>query len=93
MKNVSKEMMIDKLATKTGASKKEVGEFITAFMDAVMKEVSSGNKVTFTGFGVFKPVQRKARTGVNPATKAKIQIPARSAVKFKAGKKFSDMVK
>ncbi len=93
MTNVSKDKVIDQIASKTGMSKKDVGEVLMHFQEVVMKEVASGNKVTFTGFGVYQPVKRKARTGVNPATGEKIQIPARTAPKFKAGKKFVDMVK
>lgn len=33
-------------------------------------------------FGTFKPITRAARTGVNPTTKASIQIPASKSVKF-----------
>lgn len=93
MKNVSKEMVVDHLASKTGLSKKDVSETLTYLLEMVMDKVSKGQKVTFTGFGVFQPVHRKARTGVNPATGKKLQIPARKAPKFKAGKKFKEMVK
>lgn len=58
-------------------------------LEAVMKNVSKGMKkgpVQLVGFGTFKIAKRKARTGVNPATGAKIKIPARKVVTFKASK-------
>ena len=38
-------------------------------------------------------VDRKARAGVNPQTKAKIKIPATKAPAFRAGKALKDAVK
>jgi DNA-binding protein HU-beta len=37
--------------------------------------------------------QRAARTGINPQTKEKIQIPAMKVPKFTAGKTLKDSVK
>ena len=48
--------------------------------------------ITLVGFGTFKVVKRKARTGVNPQTKEKLKIPARKAVKFVAGKTLKESV-
>ena len=45
-----------------------------------------------TGFGTFKAVKKAARTGINPATKAQIKIPAKVAPAFKAGKALKDAV-
>jgi nucleoid DNA-binding protein len=44
------------------------------------------------GFGTFSISQRGARTGRNPQTGATIQIPARKAPVFKAGKGLKDAV-
>ena len=44
------------------------------------------------GFGTFSKVRRKARSGRNPQTGAKIKIKARNAVKFKPGKALKDAV-
>jgi len=38
-------------------------------------------------------VDRKARTGVNPQTKAKIKIPATKAPRFRAAQALKDSVK
>jgi len=44
------------------------------------------------GFGSFSVVVRSARKGVNPKTKQTIHIPARKAVKFKAGAALASVV-
>jgi DNA-binding protein HU-beta len=46
-------------------------------------------KKCLEGFIVMK---RKARTGVNPATGKKMNIPAKKVAKFKAGKSLRDSV-
>jgi nucleoid DNA-binding protein len=48
--------------------------------------------VTLVGFGSFKVVKRKARTGRNPQTGAEIQISASNTPKFVPGKGFKDAV-
>lgn len=45
------------------------------------------------GFGKFEVTERSARTGINPATKEKIEIPASKSVKFKPSKALKDQVK
>jgi hypothetical protein len=51
-----------------------------------------GDVVTLVGFGTFKVVKRKARTGRNPQTGAEIKISASKAPKFVAGKALKDAV-
>jgi len=48
--------------------------------------LKKGDKAAFIGFGTFSTSERKARDGRNPATGATIKIPAKTLVKFKAGK-------
>ena len=46
--------------------------------------------MALVGFGTFAVTERPAREGINPATKAKIQIPAKKVMKFKAGSELTD---
>ena len=59
-------------------------------VNAVLKGIGTGlkkdKKVQLVGFGTFDVRMRKARMGRNPQTGAKIRIPAKKAVGFKAGK-------
>jgi DNA-binding protein HU-beta len=61
--------------------------------DEISKALSEKKEVTVPGFGKFVAADRKARTGVNPKTGEKINIPATTVPKFKAGKALKDMVK
>ena len=55
--------------------------------------MKAGDKVALIGFGTFEVATRAAREGFNPATKEKVQIPAKNVVKFKAGAALNDAVK
>ena len=65
---------------------------VTSVLEGVIQGVKNDGEVQIIGFGTFSVVDRAARTGVNPKTKEKIQIPASKAVKFKAGSKLKDAV-
>ncbi len=92
-KNINKDMLTHAIVEKTDLSKRDVGAVIEAFVDVVTAELRSGNKVTVTGFGTFRVSKRAARVGINPQTKAKINIPAMTVPKFTAGKTLKDAVK
>ncbi len=93
MANVNKDALVSAIATKTELSKKAVEGVIESFEETITEEIRKGNKVTLTGFGTFKVSQRAAREGINPQTKAKIQIPAMTVPKFTAGKALKEAVK
>jgi len=59
---------------------------VEAVIDGIKLGLKKGKAVQLVGFGTFKVVQRKARTGVNPKTGEKIKIKASKNVKFGAGK-------
>ena len=90
---MTKTDFINAVAGKTGISKKDTETVINATISEIMATVAKGDNVQFTGFGTFEARKRVARTGVNPATKEKINIPATTVPAFKAGKAFKDAVK
>lgn len=91
---MTKSELINKLASRTGASKREVTQFLEAFVGTVTDELKAGSKVAVTGFGTFSVSHRKARTGVNPQNPSeRIEIPAVDVPKFTAGKTLKDAIK
>jgi len=90
---MTKEELVEAVAAKTGVAKAVAGEMVAAFVDAVTKTLSRGEKVALPGFGIFVVSQRKARQGVNPKTGAKLQIPAMTVPKFRAGKALKEAVR
>jgi nucleoid DNA-binding protein len=93
MKNINRETLVGAIVEKADLTKKDVEAVLECFMDEITKQLQEGNKVTLTGFGTFKVSNRAAREGINPQTKAKIQIPAMTVPKFTAGKALKEAVK
>ncbi len=82
---MNKTELINEIAEKSGLSKKKKKKALEAFIESVTGEVKTGGKVALVGFGTFSVTQKAARKGINPRTKAVINIPAKKTVKFKAG--------
>lgn len=91
---MNKAELIDNLSQKVGLGKKQVEDLLDAFENAVIEQLKTGNEVTLTGFGTFMAKRREARMGVNPQNPTeKIQVPAVTVPKFKAGKTLKDALK
>ena len=92
-KTLTKSDLIDVLADKTQAKKKDVKVMMDSFINEVSSALGKGGKVQITGFGTFEVRSRKARSGVKPGTTTKIKIPASKYPAFKPGKALKDQVK
>ena len=84
--------LIDVVAEKSGISKAQAGDAVAAVFGAIEGSLKKGDKAAFIGFGTFSTSQRAARDGRNPATGATIKRPAKTMIKFKAGKALSEAV-
>lgn len=83
-----------KIAEMVSLPKSKAEEMLEAFTETIMKTLKAGEEVTITGFGSFMSKRRAARVGVNPQNPTqKIQIPAVTVPKFKAGKALKDILK
>ena len=82
---MSKKKIIDAVqANYPDLTKKEIGTLIDATFNTISNELqNTGNKFSYPAFGTFTVKERAARTGINPATKQKIQIAASATVGFK----------
>ncbi|MEK7637247.1 MAG: HU family DNA-binding protein [Patescibacteria group bacterium] len=91
---MNKVELAEKVAEKIGVTKKQAEDMLNAFEEVVTSTLKEGSEVTLTGFGTFMAKRREARMGVNPQKPGeKIQIPAVTVPKFKAGKSLKDALK
>lgn len=90
---MNKAGLTEALASKTGLSKSQAENVLNAMVEVVTDTLKGGDEVAITGFGTFSAKNRAARQGVNPKTGEKIQIPAMTVPKFKAGKGLKDALK
>ena len=87
---MNKTELITAMTEKTGLTKKDSENALTAFVESVEDALKSGDKVQLVGFGTFEVKARAARKGINPQTKKPVEIAASKAPVFKAGKGLKD---
>ena len=83
---MTKKELADQVAMKTELSKKDAATAVDAALGAITGALKKGEKVQLVGFGTFEVRMRKARIGINPQTKARIQIAASKTPAFRPGK-------
>ncbi len=82
------------VAEKLSLPKRQVEETLNTLLDTIVAQLKKNEEVVLTGFGAFSAKKRAARQGVNPQNPTqKIQIPAVTVPKFKAGKGLKDALK
>jgi DNA-binding protein HU-beta len=89
-KALSKSQIAASVADKAQISKKTASEILDHLADLAYKNAK--NSFTLPGIGKLVLVNRKARTGRNPATGQTIQIPAKKVVKFRVAKAAKDAI-
>ena len=75
-----------------GITKKDCALVVDGFLNAVKLALANGDNIEIRGFGTFKVSRQKKRKGRNPQTGETIDIPARKAPRFTAGKALKDSV-
>ena len=71
------------LATRQDITKKAATELVGEVYAIIAEQIAAGNDVKIDNVGTIKQVVRAARTGHNPSTGAKLEIPAKNTLKFK----------
>ena len=87
---MNKSDLIERMADQAGISKTAAGAALDAATEAIKGTLRKGGSVTLVGFASFSVTKRAARTGRNPRTGDTVDIKARKAHKFTAGKSFKD---
>jgi integration host factor subunit beta len=65
---------------------------VKMILDAMAKSLSQGQRIEIRGFGSFGLNYRPPRTGRNPKSGEKVQVPAKYVPHFKAGKELRERV-
>ena len=65
---------------------------VKTILDAMTLSLSQGQRIEIRGFGSFGLNYRPPRTGRNPKSGEKVQVPEKHVPHFKAGKELRDRV-
>lgn len=83
---ITKKELVNRIAERSKQTKVVVKDIVQQFLDEIVQELSTGNRLEFREFGVFEVKERAARTAQNPRTLEKVEVPAKKVVKFKVGR-------
>lgn len=86
---MNKAELVAAIADGAEITKVQAAAALDTITESITKTLKKGGKVTLVGFGTFSTSKRKARVGINPLTKEKIKIKAKTVAKFKAGKELA----
>jgi integration host factor subunit beta len=92
VQTTTKKDLVNRIADETGQTKVVVKEIVQRFLDEVIDELASGNRLEFREFGVFEVRERAARRAQNPRTLQKVEVPSKRVVKFKVGRLMREKV-
>jgi DNA-binding protein HU-beta len=84
----NKAQFIDALAERFEGDKKRAAAALEAVIHTIYQNVSKGERVALTGFGIFEKRERAARTARNPATGASVKVKKTSVPAFRPGAEF-----
>lgn len=82
-KFVNKESLTQVLSNNLNISKKEAGYAVDLVFSEMTNALEQNGFVDITAFGKFEIFDRKARMGINPVTKERMEIPATKLPKFR----------
>ncbi len=89
---MNKEQIVAHLAEEAGVTKAAAGKVLNALTELVLARAGEGQETILHKFGTFKPKDRTARQGRNPANGQPINIPAQRVLAFKASKTTADLL-
>ena len=90
---MTKAELVSQIGEKSNLSKTKAGAVLKSLIGAIYQALKDEGEIRIGGLGTFKVLERKARAGVNPRTRAKINIPASKAPTFRAAAALRELVK
>ncbi|MER8225914.1 HU family DNA-binding protein [Streptomyces sp. NPDC094143] len=88
---MNKAQLVEAIADKMGG-RQQAADAVDHVLDAIVRAVVAGDRVSVTGFGSFEKVDRPARYARNPQTGERVRVKKTSVPRFRAGQGFKDLV-
>ncbi len=89
---MNKKELVSCISESANISKSQAEGALNSILATITATLKKKEKVSLIGFGTFSTAERKARTGRNPQNGKSIDIPAKTVLKFKAGKALGDEI-
>ena len=91
-RNFTRNHLAKRINIKLGYSREEAKEFIDIFLESIIKNINTENKIKISKLGTFLILNKKERLGRNPKTGKEAVISARKVVSCKFSKLFKELI-
>src|SRR6202040_1300281 len=89
---VTKADLVEEVVRVTELPRKESEAVVETIFESIIGALQGGDRIEIRGFGSFRTRQRRGRTGRNPKTGAKVEVPPKKIPYFKPSKELKDYV-
>lgn len=89
---MTKAELVDEVARTVQLTKKQAETIVNIVFDSIVDSLRAGEKIELRGFGSFRLRSRKSRTGRNPKTGQKVDVPSKKIPYFKPGKELKELI-
>ena len=89
---MTKADLVEEVIRATELPRKDSEVVVETVFESIIQALQTGDKIEIRGFGSFRTRERRGRTGRNPKTGAKVEVPAKKIPFFKPSKELKDFV-
>ena len=89
---MNKSGLIEELARRENLTEKKATDVVNLIFKGFTEELKVSGRIEIRGFGSFGLNYRPPRTGRNPKSGEKVQVPQKFVPHFKAGKELRERV-
>ena len=89
---MTKAELVEKVADSTQLTKRHAELIVNTVFDSIVESLKEGEKIELRGFGSFRIRHRGPRTGRNPKTGEKVEVPSKRIPYFKPGKELKELL-
>jgi integration host factor subunit beta len=89
---MTKADLVEEVTRVTELPRKESEAVVETIFESIIGALQTDDKIEIRGFGSFRTRQRRGRTGRNPKTGAKVDVPPKKIPFFKPSKELKDFV-
>ena len=89
---MTKADLVEEVIRITELPRKDSEVVVETVFESIIQALQTGDKIEIRGFGSFRTRERRGRTGRNPKTGAKVEVPPKKIPFFKPSKELKDFV-
>lgn len=89
---MTKADLVEEVTRITELPRKESEAVVETIFESIISALQADDKIEIRGFGSFRTRERRGRTGRNPKTGAKVEVPPKKIPYFKPSKELKDFI-